>query len=280
MRAAPSLERAVKRRLGLIVDSHCHVARSWYEPVESLLGQMDRNGVERAVLIQINGQTDNSYQQDCARRYPDRFSSVVMVDSLSPAAEDDLRRLAEEGAVGVRLRTATRSAGEDPLSIWRLAGELGLAVSCAGTAAEYASSEFAGLVESVSSVKIVVEHLGATNAPDANDAERTDRLRAFQLARFPNVYMKIHGLGEICRRAMPVREPFPFEEPVPDLLDRALEAFGPSRLMWGSDYPPVSGREGYRNALVLTRQRLSTRSDGERDMIFGGTALSVFPVRS
>ena len=38
-----------------IVDSHCHAALGWYEPVEVLLHQMDRNGVERAALIQING---------------------------------------------------------------------------------------------------------------------------------------------------------------------------------------------------------------------------------
>ena len=39
-----------------IVDSHCHVSPVWYEPVESLLFHLDRNGVELAVLIQMNGQ--------------------------------------------------------------------------------------------------------------------------------------------------------------------------------------------------------------------------------
>ena len=42
----------------LIVDGHCHVSTCWYEPVESLLFHMDRNGVARAVLIQMNGQAD------------------------------------------------------------------------------------------------------------------------------------------------------------------------------------------------------------------------------
>ena len=35
-----------------IVDSHCHAARGWYEPIEVLLSQLDRNGVELAALIQ------------------------------------------------------------------------------------------------------------------------------------------------------------------------------------------------------------------------------------
>ena len=43
-----------------IVDSHAHATLSWFEPVESLVAQMDRYRVEHAVLVQINGQTDNS----------------------------------------------------------------------------------------------------------------------------------------------------------------------------------------------------------------------------
>ena len=54
----------------MIADSHCHVSPHWYEPVESLLFQMDRNGVEHAVLIQMQSQFDNSYQQECIQRFP------------------------------------------------------------------------------------------------------------------------------------------------------------------------------------------------------------------
>ncbi len=46
-----------------IVDSHCHVSPVWYEPVETLLFQMDRNEVAQAVLVQMLGQYDNAYQQ-------------------------------------------------------------------------------------------------------------------------------------------------------------------------------------------------------------------------
>jgi L-fuconolactonase len=263
----------------LIVDSHCHASTCWYEPLESLLHQMDRNNVERAILIQIKGQTDNSYQQECMRRYPERFASVVLVDAGSSSGAGDLRRLAGEGATGVRLAATTRSPGSDPLLIWRVAEELGLAVSCSGTAHEFASEEFARLVETFPGLPIVLEHLAASNRPDASDEERSDRLRAFTLARFPNAYMKIHGLGEFATRAMPVTEPFPFEEPIPDLLEQVYQAFGARRMMWGSDFPPVSSREGYTNALQLTMQRLGSLTSEERDLIFSQVALSVFPIR-
>jgi L-fuconolactonase len=98
------------------------------------------------------------------------------------------------------------------------------------------------------------------------------------LARFPNLYVKIPGLGEFCQRAMPVREPFMFVEPIPPLLPRFYEAFGARRLMWGSDFPPVAGREGYGNALHLPMAQLEAIPAADREAIFGGTALEVFPV--
>jgi L-fuconolactonase len=79
-------------------------------------------------------------------------------------------------------------------------------------------------------------------SPDAEPVEPAVRHDVFKLARFPNLSIKIHGLGEIARRAASVSPTFPFQLPVPPLLDLAYETFGPSRMMWGSDYPPVSAR--------------------------------------
>ena len=262
-----------------IVDSHCHVSPTWYEPVETLLHQMNQSGVENAILIQMMGQSNNAYQTECLRRFPGRFASVVIVDAGRPDATQALERLAEEGASGVRLNPMTRSPGEDPLAIWRAAARLGLSVSCGGNTDAFISDAFREVVQALPDLPIVMEHLAAVNHPDGDLARVESRRRAFALARFPNVYIKIHGLGEFCRRAMPVQEPFPFERPIPSLLEQAYEAFGPRRMMWGSDYPPVSGREGYSNALRLTMAELANKSADDREWIFGGTALKVFPVR-
>jgi L-fuconolactonase len=261
-----------------IVDSHCHVSDYWYEPVEVLLGQMDRNSVAQAILIQMMGQANNAYQAACVRKYPGRFASVVIVDTDRADAPATLARLANEGASGVRFRAMTRSPGDDPLAIWRAAARLGLAVSCGGAAAEFASPDFAALVQAVPDARIVVEHLGSLNHP-VDAAQEELRQKVFGLSRFPNVSIKIHGLGEFCRRALPVTEPFPFERPIPPLLEEVYRAFGPNRMMWGSDYPPVSGREGYHLALNLTMEQLASKSDSDRAAIFGGTALAAFPVR-
>jgi L-fuconolactonase len=260
-----------------IVDSHTHVARSWYEPIETLLFAMDRNGVDQAVLIQMRGQTDNSYQAECVRRYPGRFASVVIVDAQRLDAEQALQRLAEEGASGVRFHLPLPSPGDDPLAIWKAAARLGLPVSCGADSTLFASPDFASAVQAVPDLPIVVEHLGHVNHPVDDPQQEALRRKVFELAaRCPNLYVKIHGLGEFCRRAMPPTEPFPFVQPIPPTLEEAYRAFGAHRMMWGSDFPPVAVREGYANALRLTMEQLAHLPQAERDQIFGGTAASVF----
>lgn len=260
----------------VIVDSHSHVSPYWYEPVESLLFQMDRNGVEKAVLVQYMGQFDNEYQFQCVRRFPGRFASVVLVDARSPDAVDELERLVEQGARGIRLRPNTRSPGNDPLAIWRRAAELKLPVSCSGTSVGFASEEFGKLIQTFPTLPIVIEHLGSVNTPDDETEPYEIRRKVFALSRFPNVYIKIHGLGEFCKRMKRVSEPFPFETPIPAVLEMAYEAFGQERMMWGSDYPPVSGREGYGNALRFTLEQFASKTQEDRDMVFGEVARSVF----
>ena len=266
-----------------IIDAHCHVSRAWYEPVEALLDQMARNGVAGATLIQIQGEYDNDYQFACARRYPGKFASVVVIDTDAPDAVATLERHAASGASGIRLNATTRSAGDDPFALWRAAERLRLPVSCAGSAATFGAPEFAILLEAVPDLPVVIEHLGSLNRPDADDAEGAARRGVFALARYHNAAIKITGLGEFCRRALPVTAPFPFTRPLPDYLARAYAAFGPGRMMWGSDYPPVSGREGYTNALRLTMAELETIpgfSAADREEIFGGTALRIFAPRA
>jgi L-fuconolactonase len=51
-------------------------------------------------------------------------------------------------------------------------------------------------------------------------------------------------------------------------------------MMWGSDYPPVSAREGYGNSLHLPMKQLGSRSEEDRALIFGGTVRRLFPPRT
>ena len=259
-----------------VYDSHVHTAPNWYEPIDTLLYQFDANGVDRALLVQQMGQFDNRYLLDCVRRYPDRLTAVVLVDPTQPGAPDTLARWAEQGAQGVRLRPEDRSPGGDPLAIWRQAAALRLPISCAGTAAAFADPAFARVIEAIPSTTVVIEHLGSVNVPDGEPAPYPVRQTVFDLARYPNTAIKFHGLGEICPRLQPFPQPFPFDRTYLELFDRALAAFGPDRMMWGSDYPPVSGREGYANALRWPQEHFATLPTADQAALFGGAARRIF----
>src|SRR5258708_3933110 len=152
-----------------VVDTHCHASLDWYEPVETLLYEMDQNGVDQAVLVQIMGQFDNDYQFECVQRYPGRFANVVLVDTDHADSVQVLEQLASRGASGVRLRPTTRSPGDDPLAIWRAAERLGLTVSCGGDRAGFASEEFASTIQALPELRIVIEHLGSVSRADPDE---------------------------------------------------------------------------------------------------------------
>ena len=257
----------------LIVDTHVHIGRDHYEPVEMLLAQMELNGVAKTVLVQSTATLDNSYVLECARRFPGRFAVVCRVDVDDPAAADTLAGLREAGAESLRLRNFHCSPGADPLAVWRAAAALGMSVSVGGPAESFAGAEFEGLVAELPGLTVIMEHLAgmgihAIGAP-AMPSEDTYR-RALALSRYPNTVIKIHGMGEISD------PPFPYRD-TPPWVRMAYDAFGPQRMIWGSDWPRVANREGYRNALRHTMsemERWCPQEDVAR--IFGGTALGLW----
>jgi len=274
---------ATRRTVMVIVDTHCHAGTNWFEPVEILLYQMERNAVDKAVLIQYWGMHHNQYLLDCVQRFPGRFGAVVSVDIARPDALDAVERLAkQEGVVGLRLKPTDRSPGADPLAIWRQAGALGLAVSCyTVNVDETGDPDFHRLAAAVPNTKIVLEHVAGVDIghhhgnPGSVKSPYTGFKAALGLAQYPNIYMKFSGLGEYSQRRPRFAPEFGFDD-VPPMLKMAHEAFGPRRMMWGSDFPPVAAREGYRNALRGPMDHGVFTTQEEKEWGFGKTALSVW----
>ncbi len=246
-----------------VVDTHCHIGLQKYEPVEALLFHMERAQVSQAVLIQYMGNSDNCYLVDAMAANPGRFAAAMIV-----ADDDDgsaIRAWAEQGLGGVRLLADFRGRGSDPLAHWRTAAELGLVVSVFSRPDILQSDEFSEVLRLFPELSMVIEHLGGVK-PDF-DLEAFAAIAA--LARHENLTIKLPGFGEFCHL------PCPFEN-VPPLAELTLEAFGARRMMWGSDWPPVSSREGFDNSLTFPLSYLSDLSDDERAWIFGKTARKVW----
>ncbi len=249
----------------IIVDTHCHTGIHKYEPIDSLLFHMESSGVDKAVLIQHAGETDNSYHIECLRQYPERFASAMVVEP-----DDDgtrIRHWADQGIVGIRLPASSRATSQDPLAQWRTAAELDLVVSAPCNPTALMGEEFAEVLRLFPELHIVLEHLGGIGQ---GSTEPHDQFKGvLHLAERENLSIKLPGFGEFCSL------PFPFAA-VPPLAEMAIEAFGPERVMWGSDYPPVSTREGYAHSLQFPRDYLAALSADERAWIFGKSALKIW----
>lgn len=84
-------------------------------------------------------------------------------------------------------------------------------------------------------------------------------------ARHANIVCKLSGL---ITEAAPDAD----IEAVRPYADRLLAAFGPDRLMWGSDWPVVTLRASWRGWLNWTLGWLSDKPDAVRDAVPGGNA--------
>jgi L-fuconolactonase len=89
------------------------------------------------------------------------------------------------------------------------------------------------------------------------------------LGALPNVVGKLSGAHSSPALADDLR---PYYEAV-------LAAFGPSRLMFGSDWPVSSLAAPYGDVCELYRELVAELSSAEQDAIFAGTARRVYGLK-
>lgn len=132
--------------------------------------------------------------------------------------------------------------------------------------------EVTELVEQVPEVSFVLDHLGKP-AVDGGGPAGSLRSWADRLGRLgarPNVSCKLSGLTTEAGPAH--RTP----EHLRPYLRAAIEAFGPQRCMFGSDWPVMTLATGYGPWLELVTDAISDLSPGEREQVLRGTARAVY----
>jgi len=88
-----------------------------------------------------------------------------------------------------------------------------------------------------------------------------------RLAEFPNVYCKLSGM--VTEADWQQWKP----EDMRPYLDVAFNAFGPDRLMIGSDWPVCLVASSYQRTLDLVRNYIQNLAPESRDAVLGGNAL-------
>ncbi len=126
------------------------------------------------------------------------------------------------------------------------------------------------LVRAVPQARFVLDHLGK---PEIRARELEPwRTRIFELAALPNVAAKLSGLITEADWAHWTRDDLrPY-------VEVALEAFGPSRLLIGSDWPVgLLAAADYRAIVQPLEDLVASLSASERAAILGGNVATWYP---
>lgn len=268
-----------------LVDSHVHVwtrdPRYPWAPetknppetgatAEALLGLMKASGVEKTVIIQvIYYRWDNRYLADVLKKYPQYFRGVARVNPQDPAAPDTLSKLTEEhGFHGVRISPAADASGDwfrGPLMppLWKRC--LDLKVPMTVLAPVTRMPDVARLADRFPDLTIVIDHMA--DSP-LNHPEQLDQL--LSLHRFPKLYVKISHSWSLSS------QPYPYLDSQRQ-IKRLYDAFGPRRLMAGTDWPLVEKYCTYAQAIEIAQKRIAFLNAEDKRWICGLTAEQVWP---
>jgi predicted TIM-barrel fold metal-dependent hydrolase len=267
------------------IDSHVHVwkkdprypwAKETARPpaedatAEMLLDLMKANGVERTVIIQvIHYRWDNSYLADVLKRYPTTFRGVARVNPESPDAPDDLSRLVtEHGFRGVRISPAGNAAGDwiaGPLMppLWKRCDSLKVPMTVLAPVTRM--PEVGRLIEKFPELTVVIDHMA--DSP-LDKPQMLDMLIA--LKRYPKVFVKVSHTWSLSK------QPYPYPDSQAQ-VKRLYDAFGPQRLMAGTDWPLVEGYCGYAKAVAIVRDQMKFLNDEDKSWMMSRTIERVWP---
>lgn len=221
----------------MIVDSHFH---AWTEecplatehsykpveakPIDTCFEIHDAHGVTHGVLVQPSFLGfDNRYILDCLRQFPDRLRASVVVGP--DVGEKQLEEMDALGVVGLRLNLISaktilnhQSPHIFPLYEWAAAHNWHVEVFADGAIWADVAARLLPF-----GVTIVADHFGMPNA--ALDPEDIGHKAILKAAETGKVWTKFSGF---------------YRPKVPDLAPyaaRLLEACGPDKIVWASDFP-------------------------------------------
>ena len=126
------------------------------------------------------------------------------------------------------------------------------------------------LVEACPGTSFVLDHLGKPAVADGRLDPWRDDLR--RLARLPNVACKLSGLATEAAPGWQRADVLPF-------LRHALDAFGPERCLFGSDWPVALLNTTYEDWLGCVLEAIGECTDSERDGVLGMNATRIYGLK-
>ncbi|HVA23506.1 MAG TPA: amidohydrolase family protein [Chloroflexota bacterium] len=232
---------------------------------DEMLRRMDEAGVQRAILVPTSWSDDNGNELalEAAKAHPDRFAVFGVLPLAAADGPAQLARWkATPGLLGIRASFHTDALA--PLLtdgtadwFWPAAERAGVPIMV------YAPNQLAEVGRIAArhpDLRLIVDHLGQPRVtPDINHAEHVAAL--IRLAHLPNVAVKASAMPQYSQ------QPYPFKD-MHGHVCRALEAFGPSRVFWGSDLTRLEG-VSYVQAVTMFTEELACLGPDDRELVMG-----------
>jgi len=268
------------------IDSHQHFWRRsrgdyhWLTPAmtalwndfepDQLRPQLLARGISGCIAVQAAESVEESlFLLGLARQHAWIEGVVGWVDLRSPTAIGDMMRLRDHGTL-VGLRPMLQDLADDrwildarcqPALAWMAAN----GIRFDALVRPHHLGAMARLMDRHPTLRVVIDHLAKPAIAQGRDwPESGPWLRALQSLAQRGAFIKLSGLLTEARPGATARDLRPFVEPV-------LEAFGPSRTMWGSDWPVLLGAAGYAHWDTITQELLQGLRAGDREQVLGGS---------
>jgi len=292
-RPAPApAPRAAAAPLTPVVDSHHHFwdpdradypwmtdelasIRRAFGPSD-LRPHLSEHGVERSILVQTRSSLDETREFLATAVATDFVAGVVgWVDLADPAVADVIQELRDGpgGRALVAIRHQVHDE-EDPAWLSRPEVLRGLrAVESAGLVYDLLvrTRELPAAIETVRALpglSFVLDHLA--KPPIREGALEPWASRVAELARLPNVACKVSGMvTEADWKAWRPDDLQPY-------VDHVLAAFGPGRLLYGSDWPVCLLAASYAEVFATASRTLQGLGPDERAAVFGLNAVRTY----
>jgi len=280
----------------MIIDAHHHLwdpatrRHDWLDGLPRLrrtfgLADYTREsataGVTASVLIQVLASPAETEEflataAATAGQVPEVAGVVGWVDLTGDDVGGELDRLRAQPG-GDRLVGVRHLVQDEPDPCWLTRREVQAGIAAVGAAGLaydllVTPAQLPAAMETVRrqpEVRFVLDH-GAKPPIRAAGLEPWGRLIA-DLAAAPNVAVKLSGLVTEAPA-----------HPGPDDLrpywDRLLSAFGPDRVMFGSDWPVCLLACGYDRVVELAEQACTGLSAAEQAAVFGATAVRWYAI--
>lgn len=225
-------------------------------------------GIRRTVVVQAaETVAETRFLLGLARETPFIAGVVGWVDFAAAGAADDIADLAEDKAL-VSLRPMLQDMEEKD---WILRDELEpafAALAAAGLAFEALIKppnlpHMPALIRRYPDQRMVIDHCAKPYIAAREMHPWAEQMR--EIARHPNLFCKLSGLATEAGEGWDAERLEPYVHVV-------LEAFGPARVMWGSDWPVLTLAGSYGQWFDAAQALTAALSPAEREQIFGLTA--------